>query len=321
MSIEKRDAVMIGNEWDANNIFLALCAPRTHNFLSDITVLKIDEELQVVMGYNDNGCAFLGFPQIGEMPGFKKGRANLEVSQTIDLKERGLIEPALALSFLVNSEEELRAISTIFAGLYDLNKNARGTEKASLAAQGFEEYFADLPKISPARELEIGLFGELSVIAASTKKMELVKGWHSAPDSTYDFSYNGNRLEVKTSTRPTRLIWLRSSQTLQNPDPKLTYLSIYAPIDEGGLNIQELIDQIRASLNPSLRTKFDEKLSFYDLNSCEQKFDFQKTKESFRFIDSADVPLPSFEDTRILEVRWKCNFDNLADRADSSFWV
>jgi hypothetical protein len=312
---------MLANNWDAANIYTTLETPRVHDFGSDITVLKIDDHLKVVIGYSENGSVFFGCPQVGQINGFRKGRAKLEVSQSIDLKERGVVEPALALSFLVNSEEELRAISTIFSGLYDLNKNANGTEKATLAAQGFEDYFADLPRIGLTSELEIGLFGELAILAASSKKEELVRGWHSSPDATYDFSYNGNRLEVKTSTRPTRLVWLRGSQTIKDTDPGLTYLSIYAPLDDAGMNLQELSVRVREQLAPSLINLFDEKLAFYDIANCKKRFDFRSAAESFRFVSSSDIPIPKAEDPRILEIRWKCSFENLPNNGDSESWI
>jgi hypothetical protein len=312
---------MPDNDWDATGIHRILDAPRIHDFGSDVTVLKSDNELKVVIGYSANGSVFFGCPQIGQIQGFRKGRAKLDVSQSIDLKERGLIEPALALSFLVNSDEELSAISAIFSGLYDLNKSGHGTEDATLAAQGFEGYFADMPKIGPTAELEIGLFGELSVIAASTKKEELVRGWHSVPDATYDFSFDGKRLEVKTSTRPTRLVWLRGSQTLKNSDPGLVYLSIYAPIDDAGINLSELSTRVRASLTPPLKSLFDEKMAFYDISGCRKRFDFQSAAESFRFISSSDIPIPKVEDPRIIEIQWKCSFENLPNEGDSSFWI
>jgi len=312
---------MLENDWDATSIYTILDAPRVHDFGSEITVLKSDENLKVVVGYSENGSVFFGCPQVGHIQGFRKGRAKLEVSQSIDLKERGLIEPAFALSFLVNSEEELSAICTIFSGLYDLNKNANGTEKATLAAQGFEDYFAELPKIGLSNELEIGLFGELVVLAASIKKQELVRGWHSAPDATYDFSFDGNRLEVKTSTRPTRLVWLRGSQTLNDADPGLTYLSIYAPLDDAGINLLELSTRVRESFAPPLKSIFDEKLASYDISSCQKRFDFQRAAESFRFISPSDVPIPNAEDPRILEIRWKCSFENLPNEGDSASWI
>ena len=309
------------NDWDATSISATLDAPRFHNFGSDVTVLMIDEELRVVIGYNDNGSVFFGCPQVGQIQGFRKGRAKLEVSQTIDLKARGVIEPAIALSFLVNSEEELSSISTIFSGLYDLNKNASGTVKATLAAQGFENYFAELPGIGLTSEMEIGLFGELLVIAASEKKDELIRGWHSTPDATYDFSFNGNRLEVKTSTRPTRLVWLRSSQTLRNSETALSYLSIYAPLDDAGMDLLGLSETVRESLTPSTRAIFEEKLALYDITDCRKRFDYYAASKSFRFIAASDIPLPSAEDPRILEMRWKCSFENLPNSGDARFWI
>ena len=308
-------------DWDATRIYEVLETPRLLDFQSNITVLMIDEDLGVVIGYKNNGSVFFGCPQVGKIAGFKKGRAELEVSQTIDLKERGLIEPALALSFVINTEEELRAISTIFSGLYDLNRNSKETEKATMAAQGFEDYFADLPKIGLTDELEIGLFGELCILAVSTKKEELVRGWHSAPDSTYDFSFGGNRLEVKTSTRPRRIVWLRSSQTVKDVDPRLTYLSVYAPLDDAGVNLLTLSSQIRQSLEPKLRTLFDEKLAFYDLENCRKRFDYRRATESFRFVGSADIPVLHSDDPRILEVKWKCSFENLPSSGDSDSWT
>ena len=205
--------------------------------------------------------------------------------------------------------------------MYDLNKNASQTDKATLAAQGFEDYFADLPRMGLTSEIEVGLFGELSVISASTKKEELIRGWHSTPYSTYDFSFNAKRLEVKTSTRPTRLVWLRSSQTILNADPNLTYLSIYAPFDDSGVTIPELAIQIASNLPPKIKSIFEEKLALYDFEQCTRKFDHKTASETLRFISSADVPIPISDDPKILETRWKCSFENLPNNGDKTSWI
>lgn len=312
---------MVANDWDANALYIILATERQPNLNSDITVLKIDPVLNVVIGYTSHGSVFFGCPQVGEITGFRKGRAKLEVLQTIDLGERGLIEPALALSFLVNSDEELRAISTIFSGLYDLNKTASRTNKATLAAQGFEDYFADLPRMGITSEIEIGLFGELSIIAASSRKEALIRGWHASPDSTYDFSFNSKRLEVKTSTRPTRLVWLRSSQTILDGDPDLTYLSIYAPFDDSGVTIPVLAAQIASELSPEVKSIFEEKLALYDFEPCTRRFDHKTASETMRFISSADIPIPISDDPKILETRWKCSFENLPNNGDQNSWM
>lgn len=308
-------------DWDTSFIYSVLETPRNHDFGADVTVLKIDADLKVVLGYTEDGSVFFGCPQIGEAAGFVKGRARLDVSQTIELKDGSLIEPAIALRFLVNSEEELKSVSTIFSGLYDLNKNSAGTENATQAAQGFENYFSRLPRIGMTDEVEIGLFGEILIIEASSKKQEMIKGWHSTPNSTYDFSSNGARLEVKTSTRPTRLVWLRNTQTGAGIDPHLTYLSVYAPVDHAGISLKELVSRLKNSLDDSLKGLLDEKLSYYDLENCEKRFDLETALETLHFVSSDDVPAPSMVDTRILEFRWKCSFASLPDSGDSSVWI
>ena len=126
---------------------------------------------------------------------------------------------------------------------------------------------------------------------------------------------------MKTSTRPTRLVWLRGSQTLRDADPGLTYLSVYSPLDDAGMNLQDLSAQVRDSLMPSVRNLFDEKLAFYDISDCRKRFDFQRAAKSFRFISSSDVPIPHAEDPRILEIRWKCSFETLPAMGDSSVWI
>jgi hypothetical protein len=312
---------MNAGNWDAASIFKILDAPRTHNFGSNLTILQIDEELKVVIGYTENASVFLGCQQFGDIEGFVSGRARLDASQEIDLKERGLIQPALALSFLVNSEDELNAISTIFAGLYDLNKSSAGTEKATQAAQGFKDYFSNLPKLGMTSEVEVGIFGELTIIEASKRKEELIRGWHSTPDATYDFSFGGKRLEVKTSTRPTRLVWLRSTQTIQTPDTNLSYLSVYAPIDDAGINLKELVAKVRESVSASSQVLLEEKLAFYDLSLCRKRFDLDAALKNLRFISSSDIPVPDNSDRRIIEMRWKCSFELLPADGDASFWT
>ncbi len=308
-------------EWDTTFIYNVLESPRVHDFGADITVLRIDQDLNVVLGYTEDGSVFFGCPQIGDAEGFVKGRARLDVSQTIELKDGSLIEPAIALRFLVNSDEELKSVSTIFSGLYDLNRNSSGTASATQAAQGFENYFSSLPRIGMSEEVEVGLFGEVLVIEASSKKEELIKSWHSTPNSTYDFSNNGMRLEVKTSTRPTRLVWLRNTQSAADIDPHLTYVSVYAPVDHSGTSLNELVSRLRISLDNSYKAILDEKLSYYDLENCEKRFDLETGLKTLRFVSSEDVPAPYLEDNRILEYRWKCSFHSLPDSGDRSAWI
>jgi hypothetical protein len=310
----------VNNSWDANGIFRILSESIIQEKDSDLTVYQFDEKNQIIIGRKIDGSIFLGCPQIGDINGFSTPRANLEVFQTIELKNRGKIEPALVLSFHSFSEDELKSVSTIFAGIYDLNKNSFGEDEATKAAQGFKDFFSKIPKVTMTREEEIGLFGELIAIFSSTKKDYMIRGWHSTPNSTYDFSLEGNRLEVKTSSRPTRHVWLRAGQTIESTVNELTYLSIYAIEDNSGITLGELVNEIINSVDPDAKQDLMDKVSFYEIEKCKLKFDLKGTIRSFKFISGSDVPILSNLDSRILDFTWKCSFDSLPNLEIPNTW-
>ena len=150
----------------------------------------------------------------------------------------------------------------------------------------------------------------------------MVDSWHTTPDATYDFSFSSNRLEVKTSTRPTRIHWLRSSQLFSASDPKLKYLSIYAPEDAAGVSVKQLVNLIIDKLgDTSSINNFLEKIAMYEYETLERKFDLHTGATTLKFIDSKDVPFPEYSDPKILEVQWKCNFNDLSPSVSSTPWA
>jgi hypothetical protein len=311
---------MTSSGWEAGDIYEILSVD--HKLIdSDLTVVKHDSKNNVVLGYTKEGLVFLSCKQYGQVSGFSSGRAKLEVLQEINQGSKGTISPAFILSFLVTNDEELKAISAVFSGLYEFNRSYPETSKATDAARGFEDYLTKFPKLGMSREIEIGLFGELSVIAASKNNGDLISGWHSTPSTTFDFSFNSARLEVKTSTRPTRVHWLRSTQSLVKPEENLFYLSIYAPEDNSGFTLVDLINHIKQS-TPELKFhELSEKLSYYEIEKAKIKFDFSQTIRSFKFIDSESVPLPNFNKQQILEVQLKCNFNEINETNKSNPWI
>jgi len=192
---------MKSSGWEAGDIYETLSIE--HKLIdSDLTVIKHDSENNVVLGYTKEGLVFLSCKQYGQVSGFSSGRAKLEIMQVVNQGSKGTISPAFILSFLVTNDEELKAISAVFSGIYEFNRSYPETSKATDAAQGFEEYLTKFPKLGMSREIEIGLFGELSFIAASKSSRNLISGWHSTPKSTFDFSYNSSRLKSKQAPDP-----------------------------------------------------------------------------------------------------------------------
>jgi len=311
---------MKSSGWEAGDIYETLSIE--HKLIdSDLTVIKHDSKNNVVLGYTKEGLVFLSCKQYGQVSGFSSGRAKLEIMQVINQGSKGTISPAFILSFLVTNDEELKAISAVFSGICEFNRSYPETSKATDAAQGFEDYLTKFPKLGMSREIEIGLFGELSLIAASKSSRNLILGWHSTPNSTFDFSYNSSRLEVKTSTRPTRVHWLRSTQSLNEPEENLFYLSIYAPEDNSGFTLLDLLNYIKQSISDTEIEQLFEKLSYYEIEKAKIKFDYNQTVKSFKFIDSESIPLPNFNKQQILEVQWKCNFNEINETNKFNPWV
>lgn len=288
---------------------------------SEITVLKFDSELEVVVGITLEGKAILAFRQFGDVQGFKTSRAQLKTMQSLNLGEYGVIEPAIALDFVFYSEDEIKAIATIFSGLYHYNLDFPGTTRATNAAQGFEDLISRIPKIEISREIEVGLFGELSYIYSSRDPELTLKSWHSIPNATYDFSHSGSNLEVKTSSRPTRRHWLRSTQSLASSVDELYYLSIYSPEDATGVSLTDLVNLISLKLHPDSQELFQERLSSFNLEQAKLKFNLEATLESFKIIAGEFVPIPEAEDKNILEIRWRCDFLALPKFVGSSPWM
>ncbi len=307
-------------DWSAGAIADLFDANVNDFYASEITVLKIDLELEVVVGLTKDGKAFLAFHQYGEIRGFKSSRAQLKAMQSLHLGDLGVIEPAVALDFDFQSEDEVKAIATIFSGLYQYNHDFPGMSNATTAAQGFEDLISRIPKIEISREIEIGLFGELSYIYSSRNSELTLSSWHSIPNATYDFSHSGSRLEVKTSTRPTRRHWLRSTQSLSISETGLYYLSIYAPEDATGVTVNDLVDLIYLKLSPESQNLLQEYLSPFNLELARIKFDLASTLESFKFLKGSDVPVPVSNDPNILEIRWRCDFLALPEFVGSNPW-
>jgi hypothetical protein len=312
--------ILFNENWSPSEIFDNLTSNFFLNDNSDLTIVKFDKQNKVVIGYKKDGCIFIGCSQVGDIEGFETRRAKLQVLQTIDLQNNGVIEPAFVLSFASFSDDELMSVCTIFAGLYDLNRKSFGLDTATKAAQGFKDFFVKFAPVKVSREYEIGLFGELSVILASNDRETLIQAWHLNPYSTYDFSFKGQRLEVKTSSNPSRQVWLRSSQTVDLTQDDLTYLSIYAPEDQFGQSINDLVIQINKNINKASQVELDQKLSLFDLSKCKLKFDLKKTISSFKFISGKDVPIIKNTDIRVSAINWRTSFELLSEIDNNNYW-
>jgi hypothetical protein len=320
-SIQMKMQHMSNTKWSAAEVNSLLSNSIVlHSDQHELSILAFDQNTKCVLGIDNEGFMVFGAPQQLEFQGFSFARAKLEPNKSIQLSNGISIEPVFTFKFLANTDDEIQTISTIFAGLQNQTVDSGNTVTAQTSAQGFESYFAGLGKVRLSRQIQIGLFGELAFISNSSDKNQLIDAWHSSPFSTYDFGTLHGRLEIKTSTAPTRLHWLRSSQSVALDKNKLTYLSIYAPEVPDGISIVDLSNQIISSLPDHSKQKFSQKLSMYEIDKANMRFDLESAISSFKFVAGVSVPYMSSDDHAIVQVAWQCDFSTLDGAGNSLAW-
>ncbi len=311
---------MISELWSADNILETLRMNSDNDdFSRDVSVRRFDTDRQFFVGVSPDGDYLFGSKQVIDIPGFELLRAQLLGDQKILIGDSDWGR-SFVLKCLVASESDALAISTLFSGLCGLALSKSPENSVELAAQGFESYFStkDMRKPTPAQEL--GLVGELCVILSSSNPEKLTLGWHSSPLSTYDFSVENQRLEVKTSKSPQGLHWLRNSQSGAHADSNLTYASVYCPETEGGMCVADIIKRVETRLSVDGVEILRKKLAPFDYENCVTTFDIAAAIGTIRIIDSANVPYPILNDSRILDARWKVDFSRL-ESSFQSMWL
>lgn len=321
-SIQMKMQHMSNTKWSAAEVNSLLSNSIVlHSDQHELSILAFDQNTKCVLGIDNEGFMVFGAPQQLEFQGFSFARAKLECNKSIHLSNGVSIEPVFTFKFLANTDEEIQTISTIFAGLQNQTVDSGNSITAQTSAQGFESYFSGLGKVWLSRQIQIGLFGELAFISSSSDKNQMIDAWHSSPFSTYDFGTLYGRLEIKTSTAPTRLHWLRSSQSVALDKDKLTYLSIYAAEVPDGISLVDLSNQISSSaLSDHSKQKFLEKLSMYELDKANMRFDLPSAVSSFKFVAGMSVPYMRSDDHAIVQVAWQCDFSTLEGAGNSLAW-
>jgi hypothetical protein len=101
----------------------------------------------------------------------------------------------------------------------------------------------------PSRKTIQGLWGELFIIARSKSPELLIESWHSNPDNIYDFSYDNQRIEIKTTSRDTRTHYFSYDQL--NPPNNIGALIVSMQVIRSinGYSVNDLVDKIRKVIN------------------------------------------------------------------------
>lgn len=310
------------NDWSALSIRNELYGASTSSTISgDLRVLIIDESLDLYCGVTVDNYLFLASRQNRNLPEFEFEVATLGNNKVLVMEDGKRIGPLAILKCNFQSEEELLSLTSLFSGLHNLRATSDNLDEFFDAITGLERYFAERQNSRDLNAIEVGLYGELVLIASAANSNRFIIGWHPTPFSTYDFSFENLQLEVKTSTTPDRIHSLRSSQTSNLYSHNLTYASIYAPLAENGLGIADVVNLIESKLDRSAQEIFHRKIRAYDLTKFNTRFDFDHSSKSIRWIHGDQVPKPESNDPRIRDLSWRVSFLEIDSSEAVSVWT
>lgn len=191
----------------------------------------------------------------------------------------------------------------------------------------YKEFFEDERGPRPLKlEAQLGLFGEIFILSKilikKLKASEALNTW-TGPSKSLDFSTANSFIEVKTSAGE-NLINTTDSQINPNHDKQLFLSFLKIKKDEGGSNLNELIEAFSENLKKSSEEDYNSfllklmKVGYFEIHRdfYLQKFNIDKTLyysigKNFPFIDKAKIIIP--DGIEKIKLDYKINLDKCSN--------
>lgn len=212
----------------------------------DIDLPALEGHHRIGVGRGGDESYVLVGPGQAQSLGVEGTRYHFEPwKELVDSRSGAVLRDVCVLKFWpIDDTDEIReAIAAVFAGLIELARSSPTSLGSAVAAMS--SLFESGLRTQVDRETEIGLAGELLVIAEATDPSSMAVMWHSRADGQFDFSTQGERLEVKATTGANRVHWFASGQVAPIPGVCTTFMSILLPLVEVGSTVASVF----ASLN------------------------------------------------------------------------
>jgi len=168
-----------------------------------------------------------------------------------------------------------------------------------------------------------GLWSEMLVIEQSIDPTTVAKAWHSSPESKYDFTIGGDKLEVKSTSGESRVHRFSLDQLNPTENSSLIVCSVIvreSAKDENGLSVFDLYDKLSSKIaDDETRLHIYEVMANTlgsDFNAASKKFfDYISACDSLALFEGDDIPKieKSLIPELITEVKFSANLSYLAD--------
>jgi hypothetical protein len=149
--------------------------------------------------------------------------------------------------------------------------------------------------LSPARNTVQGLWSELLIIKLSSDVDKSIEAWHINNNDRFDFNFGQTRLEVKSTSAPSRVHRFSIDQIRTNTSSNLIIASILILESGSGQSIFDLVVSIESRI---VNFKNKEKIHENIFNSLggltnkikDIKFDISYSIDSLKYYDYLSVP-------------------------------
>lgn len=282
-----------------------------HAIDSNLRVLLRDDSFHSFVGLEFGHTVVLGIRySIGQAtsPDLLTDYASLTFANAVTLPGEAPQGPFLLLRLEADSGDLEAFAAALFEGLLDFATAswADCLEAATAAVASFQSQRLAQTSL----EQQVGLFGELLIMAIANEPDRLAIAWHHNRYAVHDFSIGQMRLEVKSSSSPRRIHWISSGQTTPSTGETVSFASLYIPPSAGGTTVSELASEVEDRLNSS-RIDFRRKVSELLQDADEVEFDRIVAQANVRLLPSSAIPRPQADDPRILAMKWRVDLSSL----------
>lgn len=298
--------------FDFREVHAALEAGSSADDAADISLPLLDAALRVGVGRDGSGAfVFVGPGQATES---SHGGDNYAFDPWLVLVDQasGLtLRDVCLLRFHPRSDTApvLDAVAAVFVGLAETAAIMPSSLGRTIA--GMRTLFEGGLRSSVPWETELGLAGELLVILSSPNASALADRWHAAFDAQFDFSAQGERLEVKTTSGTDRMHWFSSGQVDPIPGVCTSFVSVILPPVEVGSTVASLFAS-ETSLSPVARAKVRSVIvaTAHEPPELLTSIVFDETagRSSLRHIAASAIPAP-IPVPGVAKIRWQARLD------------
>lgn len=225
-----------------------------------------------------------------------------------------------------NEKFQKMFIDVFLMMLDTLPKNPSNIDLAS-KIESLLSIFSKL-KRKPVHKLQ-GLWAELLVIEQSIDSTNVARAWHSMPNSKYDFTMGGDKIEVKSTKGENRIHHFSLDQLNPSPNSRLLICSVIvreSAKDDNGLSVFDLYDRINLKIKDSeVRMHISEILIETlgsDFYSAQKKyFDHKEACDRMAFFECKDIPKIKRDSIPALvtEVKFSVDLSYLRDIREKGF--